>query len=68
MLVHPTPLEIKTAIRAAMSKKAAEWDAKTSALFPYAHAISAVEEGIDAAVKEHADAIARQHNTIGDAA
>ena len=68
MLVHPTPLEIKTAIRAAMSKKAAEWEAKTGAMFPYAHAISAVEEGISASVQDHINAITRQHNTIGDAA
>ena len=63
MHTHPTPMDIKYHIAAALIDACQKWEAETGQTFPYVAAAQAVDSGISAAIAEHEAMKARLHNT-----
>lgn len=55
--VHPTPAHIRDAVATALHEAAAEWTARTGMMFPTAHAIRAMNIGVNRACREHEEGL-----------
>lgn len=63
MNAHPTPMDSKFHVLAALMNASQRWEAETGQTFPYIAAADAVNEGFSNSIAEREAMKARLHNT-----